>query len=92
MQLVKASAHEATFPHGGSVSQFEKHFDVKYGTADAVEKLHTKGWLKGRVPKALKGKCQNIRMLYMNNFFINCEKSVTKSDIDKIERKLNYNF
>ena len=31
-------------------------------------------------------------MLYMNNFFINCEKSVTKSDIDEIERKLNYNF
>ncbi len=57
MQLVKTSAHEATFPHGGSVSQFEKHFDVKYGTADAVEKSHTKGWLKGRVPKALKGKC-----------------------------------
>ncbi|WP_408596944.1 HNH endonuclease [Pseudomonas sp. PLMAX] len=26
MQLVKTAAHEATFPHGGSVAQFEKTF------------------------------------------------------------------
>jgi RHS repeat-associated protein len=29
MQLVRKSAHEATYPHGGSVAQYEKHFKVK---------------------------------------------------------------
>lgn len=51
MQLVKTSAHEATFPHKGSVSQFEKHFGVKYGSQEAIAVSHSKGWLKGRVPK-----------------------------------------
>ena len=54
MQLVKTSAHEATFPHGGSVSQFEKHFGLRsgdYGKAEAIAISHDKGWLKGRAPK-----------------------------------------
>ncbi|MCK7100999.1 PAAR domain-containing protein [Enterobacter cloacae] len=35
MQLVKTSAHEASFPHSGSVSQFEKHHGVKYESVEA---------------------------------------------------------
>lgn len=35
MQLVDTSAHEATFPHSGSVSQFEQHHGVKYESAEA---------------------------------------------------------
>jgi len=35
MQLVETSAHEATFPHSGSVSQFEKYNGVKYESAEA---------------------------------------------------------
>ncbi|HEJ9096580.1 TPA: HNH endonuclease [Serratia odorifera] len=57
MQLITTSAHEATFPHAGSVSQFEKHFNLpsqSYGSADAVAISHSKGWLKGRIPKALR--------------------------------------
>jgi len=60
MQLVTTSAHEATFPHAGSVSQFEKHFNLpsqSYGSADAVAISHSKGWLKGRIPKALRSGC-----------------------------------
>ena len=56
MQLVTTSAHEATFPHAGSVAQFEQHFGLpsgSYGSADAVSISHSKGWLSGRVPKAL---------------------------------------
>ncbi|WP_199918216.1 HNH endonuclease [Pseudomonas veronii] len=29
MQLVRKSAYEATYPHGGSVAQYEKHFKIK---------------------------------------------------------------
>ncbi|EOI3557140.1 HNH endonuclease [Cronobacter dublinensis] len=43
MQLVKESAHQATFPHKGSVSQFEKHFGVKYDSQEAVILLNPKG-------------------------------------------------
>ncbi|MFJ3485590.1 RHS repeat-associated core domain-containing protein [Pseudomonas sp. NPDC090202] len=60
MQLVKTSAHEATFPHGGSVSQFEKHFGLpsgSYGNADAVGISQSKGWLKGRAPRAMSSTC-----------------------------------
>jgi RHS repeat-associated protein len=60
MQLVKTSAHEATFPHGGSVAQFEKHFGLPsgaYGNTDAVGISHSKGWLKGRAPKATSTTC-----------------------------------
>ncbi|PNK92128.1 hypothetical protein CEQ31_021905 [Serratia odorifera] len=35
MQLVKTTAHEESFPHSGSVSQFEKHHGVKYETPEA---------------------------------------------------------
>ncbi|HFK4760495.1 TPA: HNH endonuclease [Citrobacter farmeri] len=35
MQLVKIDAHEATYPHSGSVSQFEKYHGVKYENAEA---------------------------------------------------------
>ena len=57
MQLVKTSAHETTFPHAGSVSQFEKHFNLpsgSYGSLKAIAISHSKGWLAGRIPKALK--------------------------------------
>ena len=60
MQLVKTSAHEDTFPHAGSVSQFEKHFNLpsgSYGSSDAIAISHSKGWLVGRIPKALKRGC-----------------------------------
>lgn len=58
MQLVKTSAHEATFLHKGSVSQFEKHFGVKYGTQEAIIISHSKGWLRGRIPKSLRVSCR----------------------------------
>ncbi|WP_294738187.1 RHS repeat-associated core domain-containing protein [uncultured Pseudomonas sp.] len=51
MQLVKTSAHEATFPHGGSVAQFEKHFKVKYDTREAILVASKNGWLANRIPK-----------------------------------------
>ncbi len=51
MQLVTTDAHVASFPHKGSVSQFEKHFGVKYGSPEAVKISHSKGWLRGRIPK-----------------------------------------
>jgi RHS repeat-associated protein len=54
MQLVKTSAHEATFPHGGSVSQYEKHFGLRsgrYGKPESIAIAQDKGWLKGRAPK-----------------------------------------
>ncbi|XTZ39044.1 hypothetical protein ACQYRI_03060 [Salmonella enterica] len=35
MQLVETSAHEATFLHSGSASQFEKHHGVRYESAEA---------------------------------------------------------
>lgn len=60
MQLVKTSAHEATFPHAGSVSQFEEHFNLpsgSYGSSDAIAIPHSKAWLNGRVPKTLKAGC-----------------------------------
>ncbi|MNJ46309.1 hypothetical protein D3C77_414370 [compost metagenome] len=60
MQLVKTSAHEATFPHGGSVSQFEKNFGLRsgdYGKAEAIAISQDKGWLKGRAPKANTATC-----------------------------------
>src|SRR5262249_11196952 len=37
MQLVETSAHEATFPHEGSVRQFEQQFKVSYDTPEAVK-------------------------------------------------------
>ena len=54
MQLVKRSAHEATYPHAGSASQFAKEFNVKYDSPEAVRVASDKGWLKGR---PLKPKC-----------------------------------
>lgn len=53
MQLVKRSAHEATYPHAGSVEQFEKHLGVKYGP-EGVKAAEQKGWLKGRKPNGCK--------------------------------------
>ncbi|MFM2482556.1 RHS repeat-associated core domain-containing protein [Celerinatantimonas sp. YJH-8] len=35
MQLVKTESHEATFPHAGSVSQFEKYHGVEYESKEA---------------------------------------------------------
>jgi RHS repeat-associated protein len=47
MQLVTTEAHEATFPHRGSVSQFEKKFGVKYSNkGGAVDVAREKGWNK----------------------------------------------
>ncbi|MDP2571923.1 RHS repeat-associated core domain-containing protein [Vibrio penaeicida] len=51
MQLVETSAHEATFPHSGSVSQFEGHHGVKYGSSEA--KQITKSY-DNKPPKCLK--------------------------------------
>ncbi|WP_367419415.1 HNH endonuclease [Snodgrassella alvi] len=38
MQLVKIEAHKATYPHAGSVSQFEEYHQVKYETPQAKAK------------------------------------------------------
>ena len=60
MQLVKTSAHEGTFPHAGSVSQFGKHFNLPsgaYGSSDTIAIFHSKGWLAGCITKALKREC-----------------------------------
>ena len=35
MQLVDTASHEASFPHAGSVSQFEKYHGVKYESSEA---------------------------------------------------------
>ncbi|WP_289367382.1 HNH endonuclease [Pantoea stewartii] len=35
MQLVETSAHETTFPHSGSVSQYEQYHGVKYESLEA---------------------------------------------------------
>jgi len=53
MQLVKTSAHVESFPHTGSVSQFEEHFGVDYGTPESVRAAYDQGWLKGKLPKDL---------------------------------------
>ena len=50
MQLVKIEAHEATYPHAGSVSQFEKYYDVKYETPKAKAKAK-------KISSKLSGKC-----------------------------------
>ncbi len=57
MQLVKREAHEATFPHGGSVSQYEKHFGVEYDSQEAILTSKENGWLKGAEPKSKPKKC-----------------------------------
>ncbi|WP_245609162.1 RHS repeat-associated core domain-containing protein [Vibrio rhizosphaerae] len=51
MQLVKTEAHVDSLPHRGSVSQFEKHFGVEYGSQEAVKTSQSKGWLDGKPPK-----------------------------------------
>ena len=51
MQLVRRSAHEATYPHIGSADQFAKYFNVNYDSQDAVRVAQNKGWLKGKTPK-----------------------------------------
>ena len=51
MQLVTSEAHHASYPHTGSVSQFQKHFEVKYGSAEAIKIAHSTGWLRDRIPK-----------------------------------------
>jgi RHS repeat-associated protein len=38
MELVTTADHEATFPHAGSVSDFEKAHNVEYGTQEALDK------------------------------------------------------
>jgi hypothetical protein len=50
LQLVKTPTHEASLPHKGSVSQFEKEFGVKYDSPKAVALAEEKGWLQGRAP------------------------------------------
>ncbi|MBV4464544.1 RHS domain-containing protein [Pseudomonas sp. SWRI79] len=57
MQLVKTAAHEATFPHGGSVAQYEKHFKVKYESTESVLAASKKGWLANKIPKPKPGRC-----------------------------------
>ena len=41
MQLVKTEAHEATVPHMGSVSQFEKQHGVKYESPEAQDVVNS---------------------------------------------------
>ncbi|MCW1247585.1 hypothetical protein OC610_24435, partial [Pseudomonas sp. SAICEU22] len=50
-------SHEATFPHGGSVAQYEKHFKVKYESTESVLAASKKGWLANKIPKAKPGRC-----------------------------------
>jgi RHS repeat-associated protein len=50
MQLVSKDAHRATYPHAGSVEQYEKAFKVKYGSPESVRVAESKGWLTGRKP------------------------------------------
>jgi hypothetical protein len=60
MQLVTRSAHEASLPHKGSVSQFEQNFGLpsgSYGGKDAIGVAQSKGWLKGRSPSPSKATC-----------------------------------
>jgi len=60
MQLVKQSAHVASLPHVGSVSQFEKHFGLRsgaYNTSEAIAISQEKGWLKGRPLKISSTSC-----------------------------------
>ncbi|CAH0186176.1 RHS repeat-associated core domain-containing protein [Pseudomonas mediterranea] len=59
MQLVKKSAHEATYPHGGSVAQYEKHFKVNYDSSESVLAASKKGWLANKIPnsKVKPGRC-----------------------------------
>lgn len=54
MQLVTASAHEATLPHKGSASQFTEYFKVEYDSFEAKIKAYEAGWRK----KTKKIKCQ----------------------------------
>ncbi|WDU49223.1 type VI secretion system tip protein VgrG [Taylorella equigenitalis] len=49
MQLVTTADHEATYPHSGSVSEYEKHHGVKYDTREAKQKAD----------ELNKGKCTN---------------------------------
>ena len=44
MQLIKTETHVANLPHNGSVSQFEKAFNVKYETYEAKQLAYEKGW------------------------------------------------
>jgi RHS repeat-associated protein len=47
MQLVTTAAHEATFPHMGSVAQFERHFGVRYSASGgAVDIVEQAGYLR----------------------------------------------
>ncbi|UVH52372.1 DUF6531 domain-containing protein [Pseudomonas sp. CBSPBW29] len=57
MQLVKTIAQEATFPHSGSVAQYEKHFKVRYESVESVLISSKKGWLVNSIPKAKIGRC-----------------------------------
>ncbi len=44
MVLVKTKTHEATLPHVGSVSQYEKKMGVQYETYEAKMVSYKKGW------------------------------------------------
>jgi A nuclease of the HNH/ENDO VII superfamily with conserved WHH len=37
MQLVTTADHKATFPHSGSVAEFEAHTNTKYGKPAAIQ-------------------------------------------------------
>ncbi|PWC09216.1 hypothetical protein B4923_20675, partial [Brenneria roseae subsp. americana] len=56
MQLVKTEAHEATFPHSGSVSQFEKHHGVEYESPEAKRVAKEMNAPKTSTSKACKQK------------------------------------
>ena len=43
-QLVKTNTHVMSLPHLGSVSQFEKYFQVEYDTYEAKMVAYMKGW------------------------------------------------
>ena len=46
MQLIKTSAHRATYPHEGSCAQFGRHFGVPYSSPEARKAAEEEGWKK----------------------------------------------
>ncbi|MGS0897313.1 SMI1/KNR4 family protein [Burkholderia stagnalis] len=80
MQSVKRSAHEATYPHAGSVEQFEKHL------GEGVKAAEKKVWIKDRRP----GGCACRSETMQSNEFMNCAAKINESDFDKVEKELGF--
>ncbi|MCD4530005.1 MULTISPECIES: HNH endonuclease signature motif containing protein [Pseudomonas] len=87
MQLVKTSAHEAIFPHGGSVAQYEKHFKVKYESRESVLAAAKKDGSPTRFPNAPPnlGTVHDRRSIMIENTFSNDDTAITPADLDHLE-------